>query len=147
MNGRVCGAALVLALVAAIVGGQMAVAAPDDVVLGSVDYAAPYGKGFGTEKPRRIYNGGATSGLVRKIDWKHWGARVAKGVGRGYQYRPGGGYYRRTVGVKLRARRLGHCPGHPKLAYTKLSAKFQQRPGGSYGNWFPWSGSKDICSY
>lgn len=132
-------------LVAGVGGLPGASASPDDVVLGSADYLAPYAKGFGTKEPRRIYNGGATSGLVRKIHWRNWGSRTAKGIGRGYQYKPGGGYYSRSVRVKLRARRLGHCPGHPKRAYTRLRAKFQEKPGGDYGRWFSWAGSDDIC--
>jgi len=120
--------------------------APDDVVLGSPDLYAPIARGFGTAEPRRIYNGGAASGLVRKISWKHWGAPTAKGEGQGFQYKPEGGYYDKPVRVKLRAKRIGQCGAHPKRAYTVLQAKFEDRPGGDFGGWFRWAGLRTICN-
>jgi len=116
------------------------------VVLGSKDFA-PYGKGFGHVKPEKIFNGGTVTGLVKSIRWRHWGDPISKGRGRGYQYRPGGGIYRRTVKVKLRARKLGECPGENRHAYKQLEAKFQERPGGKFGGWFSWAGSGSICSF
>ena len=118
----------------------------NSVVLGSKKYA-PYGKGFGKAKPRVVFNGGAASGLVKRIAWRNWGARRSIGRGRGYQYRPGGGYYSRTVGVRFRAYDIGHCRGSGKRAYTRLQARFQRKPGGKFGDWFDWSGSGTICSY
>jgi hypothetical protein len=47
-------------------------------------------------EPRKIYNGGVPSGLVKRIHWKTWGSATSLGKGRGYQYKPEGGYYRRT---------------------------------------------------
>ena len=76
---------------------------------------------------------------------KHWGAQSSLGKGRGYQYKPEGGYYDQLVKVELRAKRLGTCPGHSKRAYTKLRARVQKKPGGHYGEWFSWSGSQNIC--
>jgi len=116
------------------------------VVLGSPDLYAPTGRGFGTAEPRRIFNGGATSGLVRKIHWRHWGAPTANGKGQGFQYKPEGGYYDKPVRVKLRAKRIGHCAGHPKRAYTVLQAKVEDKPGGDLGDWFRWAGLRTICN-
>ena len=118
----------------------------DSVVLGSADFA-PNGKGFGNAHPRRIFNGGDPSGLVRKIDWKHWGSPRATGKGRGYQFKPQGGYYGRTVAVELKASHIGRCPGHPRRAYTKLRARMQTKPGGHFGRWFTWAGASSICSF
>jgi hypothetical protein len=132
-------------LVAVLMASAALAAGPDDVVLGSAEFAAPSGDGFGEVEPRRIYNGGVASGLVKKIRWKHWGAPTAVGTGRGHQYKPGGGYYRRTVTVELKARRLGQCPGDPRPAYTMLRARFQEKPGGRFGDWFSWSGAESIC--
>ena len=120
--------------------------APSDVVLGAEELA-PNGAGFGTAEPNRIFNGGVPSGLVKKIRWKSWGSPTAKGKGRGFQYKPEGGYYSRTVKVDLRAKRIGQCPGHSKRAYTVLRARVQNKPGGHFGRWFSWSGAETICSF
>jgi hypothetical protein len=114
-------------------------------VLGSRAFPGPYGKGFGTPHPKTIFNGGVPSGLVEDISWKQWGDAVAFGRGLGHQYKPRGGYYKRPVKVRLRAEKLGTCPGHKAPAYTRLKAKFQKRPGGAYGPWFLWSGADTIC--
>jgi hypothetical protein len=139
-------------IVAALALGAMAWAGGagaqggSDVVLGSEDYA-PNGDGFGEVEPAKIFNGGVPSGLIRQVKWKHWGDPTARGRGLGSQYKPGGGYYRRPVKVRLRAKRIGTCPGHPERAYTKLLARFQKRPGARFGEWFSWSGSDQICSF
>jgi hypothetical protein len=114
-------------------------------LLGSRDFAAPYGKGFGTPHPRTIYNGGVPSGLIEGITWESWGDAVAFGRGLGHQYKPRGGYYAKRVKVRLRAEKLGTCPGSGRPAYTRLKAKFQKRPGGAFGPWFLWSGAGSIC--
>jgi hypothetical protein len=120
------------------------VRAGHQVVLGSKKFA-PTGEGFGKAHPKTIFNGGVPSGLVKSIDWDHWGSRSALGAGRGSQYKPSGGYYKHSVGVRLRAYNLGHCKGSRKSAYTRLQARFQKKPRGKYGKWFDWSGSKSIC--
>lgn len=133
--------------VAAAVALTVPAAASGKVVLGSKDWAAPYGEGWGTAKPRKIDNGGVPSGIVVKIRWRHWSDAIARGKGRGHQYKPGGGYYRKRVDVKLRAQRIGTCPGEKGRAYKHLKAKFRKRPGGPYGDWFSWSGDKNLCTY
>ena len=135
-----------LAAVAAVVPANAEEQGGQRIVLGSKDFA-PYGKGFGRVKPKKIFNGGTVTGLVKSIRWRHWGDAIAKGRGRGYQYRPGGGIYRRTVKVKLRARKRGECPGENRPAYKQLEAKYQKRPGGEFGQWFKWGGSRTICSF
>ena len=114
------------------------------VVLGSREFA-PNGWGFGTAHPKRIFNGGVPSGLVHDIKWKRWGKKVAIGKGLGHQYKPEGGYYSKHVVVRMRARRLGRCPGAKVRAYRQLAVSFQNRPGGSFGRWFLWSGAGSIC--
>jgi hypothetical protein len=145
-------AAFALSVIAALVLmgvlGALATASRSStqVVLGSEDFA-PNGHGFGTAHPNRIYNGGDVNGLVRKIHWKDWGAAQTFGEGRGYQFKPEGGYYSRTVTVQLRASHIGHCPGHGRTAYTKLKARMQKEPGGEFGRWFRWAGAANICSF
>jgi hypothetical protein len=115
-------------------------------VLGARAFSAPYGEGFGTPHPQVIFNGGVPSGMVESIAWKDWGKTVAFGRGLGHQYKPRGGYYRHPVRVRLRAEKLGACPGsQQRPAYTRLKAKFQKRPGGAFGPWFLWSGADSIC--
>jgi hypothetical protein len=140
------GAAVCLVAVTGALAGAAASAGGDRVVLGSEEFA-PNGKGFGKPKPRTIFNGGVPSGLVEKIRWKQWGNATARGRGLGNQYKPGGGYYRKPVKVRLRATRIGTCPGSDRRAYTKLRARFQKRPGGRFGKWFSWSGADTICSF
>ena len=115
------------------------------VVIGSKKFA-PGGDGWGTSRPRRLYNGGDPSGLAFKIHWRAWGTKRARGRGRTYTYKPGGGYYRRSVRIKLRAYRLGHCSRGGPPAYRRLKVKVQKRPGGRrYTRWLLWSGAKTLC--
>jgi hypothetical protein len=130
----------VLALVAPVVDAT----APAKIVLGAKVFA-PMGTGFGTVKPKRIFNGGDPSGLVEDIAWSHWGSRTAIGTGKTAIFKPGGGYYPRLVRSQLRASRLGHCAAHGPLAYTRLEAREPSHPGGPLGKWFLWSGQKSIC--
>lgn len=142
---RLAGAA-VLAVLGISIGGFFAPASPASAnapILGSRSFAPPpYGKGYGTVRPRVVHSGGAAASYIFKIRWKRWGRSVSHGVGRGYWYRPGGGYYDRPIKVRLRARGLGYCGTGDRLAYTRLQIKRQRKPGGSY---FPWSGSLPIC--
>ena len=116
-------------------------------LLGSKDFSGPYGAGFGSVKPKRIYNGGVSSGEVHNIRWRRWGKRVAFGVGLGHQYKPQGGYYSKHVRVRFRARRLGYCGNSNRLAYTRLWVRIQKKPGGRFTKWFNWSGSRTICEW
>jgi hypothetical protein len=105
----------------------------------------PYGKGWGSARPREIFNGGAPSGSVSRIRWRHWGAVTATGSGRAPTYKPGGGYYAKRVRVQLRATRLGRCPGGHRRAYTRLIVRAQTKPGGPFGDWFAWT--LDLCDF
>jgi hypothetical protein len=116
-------------------------------LLGSKDFAGPYGAGFGAIKPKRIYNGGVPSGLVEKIRWRRWGKPVAIGWGLGHGYRPSGGYYAKHIRIKFRAKRIGYCQGSNWPAYTRLLVRAQKKPGGRFGRWFSWSGSSSICEW
>lgn len=102
--------------------------------------------GWGTYKPRRIFNGGDPSGLAFAISWKGWGGRVASGYGENFIYKPQGGYYRTPVVIELRASRLGHCSVGGPLAYTHLEARVPGSPGGRLGPWLEWGDAKSICS-
>jgi hypothetical protein len=117
-----------------------------DYVLGSSAFA-PNGQGFGTSKPRTIFNGGVPSGLVTKIRWSHWGSAHATGVGKNAIYRPEGGYYARLATIHLRASRRGRCPDSDQPAYLRLEARVPAKPGGRLGRWFLWSGARTICSF
>jgi hypothetical protein len=127
-----------LCLLAALVFAESASA----LVLGSKSYMA-HGSGWGTSKPKAIFNGGAPSGAVDHIHWHNWGSSVATGRGRIAIYKPGGGYYSKRAAIKLRAYAIGPCEGH--RAYTRLSISVPSRPGGPFGPWQPWSGDSTIC--
>lgn len=123
------------------VGSSLAAAA---VVLGSKQFGQPAGEGWGTAHPTKIFNGGDLSGLVDHITWKHWGAPTAIGHGRNSIFKPTGGYYRRRVGVKLRASEIGPCAG--RRAYTRLEIRFPNHPGGPLGPWRLWADASSLCS-
>jgi hypothetical protein len=115
------------------------------IVLGSPGYMGRYGKGWGKVRPNTIFNGGVPSGLVKKIRWRDWGRAIAYGRGKVAIYRPRGGYFNRLGRVKLRASRIGKCPGSSRRAYTKLMVRVQRRPGGRYRKWRNWAGDTSIC--
>ena len=145
-------AALILALATLAIVGLLAPSisaySPREPVLGSKKFVGKYGQGFGRYKPRKIFNGGALSGYVKNIEWSGWGRSTARGHGRGFTYRPNGGYYDDTVVVRLRARKLGKCRSSNRSAYTQLRAQFQKKPGShKYTRWFNWAGQKSICEW
>jgi hypothetical protein len=138
-SGRIRAAILTgLACLVALTAAEPATA----LVLGGKSYM-PHGRGWGTEKPSLIFNGGAPSGLVDQIRWRNWGASVATARGRTSIYKPGGGYYSKKAAIKLRAYSIGTCEG--RLAYTRLSISVPSKPGGAFGPWQPWSGDATIC--
>src|SRR5919197_5239461 len=117
MRSSLC-ALLVLAACLAVASPASAARSP---VLGKKGLM-PYGTGWGSAHPREIFNGGAPSGSVSRIRWRHWGAATATGSGRAPTYKPGGGYYAKLVRVQLRATRLGRCRGGHRPAHTRLNA-------------------------
>lgn len=117
---------------------------PSSYVLGSANFA-PNGEGFGTSKPRTIFNGGVPSGLVTQIRWRRWGSAHAIGFGKNAIYKPRGGYYARKATIELRASRRGRCPDSDVPAYLHLDARVPSRPGGKLGRWFSWAGARTIC--
>jgi hypothetical protein len=139
-------AALVAALTGlALVAPAVDATAPAEIVLGAKAFA-PVGAGFGTVKPRKIFNGGDPSGLVLDITWSRWGAPTATGTGKTAIFKPSGGFYPRLVQAELRASRLGRCTSQGPLAYTRLQARVPSRPGGPLGKWFRWNGQGQICT-
>jgi hypothetical protein len=113
------------------------------VVLGAPAFA-PNGTGWGKAHPSEIFNGGDPSGLVTDIHWRTWGGPTAIGFGRNAIFKPGGGYYRKQVRIKLRAESLGNCGG--RRAYTRLSVRVPARPGGPLRPWRSWAGAGTICA-
>lgn len=136
------------AVAAAVAAGTTAAASGGSApVLGSPHYIHGRGaEGFGTVAPRTIYNGGVPSGRVAHIKWTGWGRRTANARATGNIYRPGGGYYP-PLAVRLRASRLGVCPGESRRAYRVLEFRAPQWPGGPLGPWTKWSGSRTLCDY
>lgn len=119
---------------------------PPGPVLGVTGLFGAYGKGWGSRKPRRIYNGGVPSGLVTGIRWRRWGKGTARGYGKTSIYKPSGGYYSSRGRIQLKAYRLGRCEtGGPKT-YRRLKVREQVKPGGRYGKWFIWSGINNLCN-
>jgi hypothetical protein len=133
-----------LLVLAACLGTAYPAGAANPPVLGKKNLM-PYGTGWGHAHPREIFNGGAPSGSVSRIRWRHWGAATATGSGLAPTYKPGGGYYARLVRVQLRATRLGRCPGGHHRAYTRLIVREQTKPGGRFGDWFAWT--LDLCDF
>jgi hypothetical protein len=85
-------------------------------------HAFQNGRGFGTAKPRTVYLGGDPTGLVKSINWRHWGASRSVGFGQGWC--PG-----RSVAAghpcsaALHLSRLGTC--HGRSAYITLAFYFK----------------------
>jgi hypothetical protein len=140
--GRRATASVLLALLALAMTSALA-SASAGVVLGGKAFA-PNGEGWGIEHPSQIFNGGDPSGLITHVHWNSWGGPVAFGWGRNPIFKPGGGYYRHPVAIKLRANAIGRCEG--RRAYTRLSVRVPSHPGGKLGPWRLWSGSSTICS-
>ena len=116
---------------------------PETIVLGGKEFAGPYGKGWGTERPSEIYNGGDTSGLITDVRWSTWGGPVASGWGKNAIFKPHGGYYRHPIAIKLRASTIGQCEG--RRAYMTLWIRSPTHPGGSLGRWRKWVEAPNIC--
>jgi hypothetical protein len=115
------------------------------VVLGSKSYYAPQSRGWGTVKPKTIFNGGDPSGLVSNIHWQNWGQKSAIGWGYTSIFKPQGGYYPTLVRAELRATDLGRCNGRGPMAYRHLDARVPAKPGGPLGKWFHWASTGNIC--
>lgn len=98
---------------------------------------------IGAHRGSRLVNGGDLSGLIRDIQWSSWGGPEARGKGRHSIFRPGGGYYRQSVTIQLRAKQVGPCEG--RTAYLRLLVREPRRPGGTLGPWRSWAGPQTIC--
>ena len=116
------------------------------VVLGSADHLAPYARGYGRVRPKRVDNGGSPSGVAQHLTWHTWGAKRSKADGRTFLYKPGGGYYQRRGRIQLRAQGLRTCDDGTH-GYTTLYFRLAKRPGEPVrGAWRPWaSDDGDIC--
>ncbi len=120
------------------------------VVLGSKYFLSSVGDGgigWGTPRPKTIFNGGDPSGYVSKIRWTTWGGKVAIGYGLNPTYKPGGGYYATPVRIELKALDIGLCYKGGPRTYRKLVAREPSRPGGPMGAWFLWGEQKTLCKW
>lgn len=104
-----------------------------------------YGSGWGTVRPRSIFNGGDPGGKAWNLTWRNWGAATAYGHGRAWIPRPNGNYYGKPGLIELRASRIGRCTRHGPAAYTVLQAREALRLGAPFGRWVAWGGWKSIC--
>jgi hypothetical protein len=116
------------------------------VTLGSSKFYAPISRGFGTVRPKEIFNGGDPSGHVTNITWDSWGGAEATGHGMNAIFKPAGGYYATQVRIDLSARNVGTCPGESHPSYRQLFAREPSRPGGKPGKWFLWAEAHDLCA-
>ena len=120
------------------------------VVMGSKYFLSSFpggGLGWGTPRPKTLFNGGDPSGYISKITWTSWGGSIATGSGMNPIFRPQGGYYPNPVKIQLRASSIGICyPGGPRT-YRRLIAREPSRPGGPMGHWFVWSGQRSLCKW
>ena len=143
-------AASALTVIVAVfaVGAAPAPASASPIVLGSAAFAGVGGEGWGTSRPKRVYNGGDASGQVREIQWTSWGGRSAIGYGLTAIFKAHGGYYSQPVLAELRAYSLGKCTASGPRAYTHLSIRVPARPEAPLGPWQPWafSAQKKGCA-
>lgn len=118
-------------------------------VLGAHRHLAHLGGiGWGIAHPREVSNGGDGTGHIHRIHWKNWGAERAFGHGKVGALRPRGGPFKRLVRIRLRAQRLGHCPGLTPPAYRRLLFRVAPRPGAPVGpHWHLWGPPRNghIC--
>ena len=136
---------LVLVLLPVAVAARAGdLAGPKPVVLGKA-HLFPRGTGWGTARPRVIFNGGLRTGRAWSLRWTDWGAATSHARGLTWLYRPDGGYYRTPGVVVLRASRPGRCAANGPRAYRYLEARTAVRPGGRLGPWFAWGGWGHIC--
>ena len=104
----VVGAITAVGAAALLTGAAAATPSP---VLGQT--WAPYQSGYGHPHPVTVSNGGDPTGLVRQINWAHWGERVATGTGISTYVWPGTGVAANgpTPGARVVAFHLGTCRG------------------------------------
>jgi hypothetical protein len=133
-----------LAAAATLVLLGTAAAANTGVVLGK-KHLLRYGIGWGTARPRLIYNGGDPSGKAWHLTWRDWGGATASAHGLTWIFKPTGGYYRQPGAIELRASRIGRCTRHGPRAYTLLQARVAVRPGGRLSRWNAGGGWKSTC--
>jgi hypothetical protein len=105
------------------------------------------GLGWGTPRPKTLFNGGDPSGYISKITWTSWGGSIATGSGLNPIFKPQGGYYPNPVKIQLRASSIGICYSGGPRTYRRLIAREPSRPGGPMGHWFVWSGQHSLCKW
>jgi hypothetical protein len=125
-------------------GGIVSTGTPSPV-LGNRLFVGDNGKGWGTQQPSVVYNGGDPGGLVLNLHWTGWGSATAYGTGKGYVPKPNGGWNPHPVVEQFRASGLAMC--HGKLTYTRLYVRNASRPGAAVSaGWSSWVvANGDIC--
>ncbi|HTW18655.1 MAG TPA: hypothetical protein VME70_00405 [Mycobacteriales bacterium] len=136
-------ATLVIAPATALAAGSTTAQTP---VLGVHHSFGPDSKGWGTARPKTLFNGGDPSGDITHIHWTSWGGKTAHGRGKNSVVKPAGGYYHKQVTIRLRATDLGTCKSSGKRAYRHLWFKEPSKPGGPFGHWHIWTAyHKNLC--
>lgn len=93
------------------------------VVLGSMP---SNGRGYGTERPKDVYNGGDGRARVTGITWSGWGGERAEGTGTGVWIPPGRGTgHEQDTPATIVVWDLGQCDGKP--AYRKVTWYFPSK--------------------
>jgi hypothetical protein len=95
-------------------------------------------QGWGTIRPRTVFNGGDPTGLIKEITWSSWGGSKAVGRGLGWYVSPtedvADGHLASAVIVAFK---LGTCDGH--RTYNAVEWYFPQKgqkfSSGSYEYW------------
>jgi hypothetical protein len=118
---RLALAVAVVAVSAAFAGASTGSASAPVPVLGN---AFPGSHGFGHAHPRLLSSGPGPTVTVQHLRWRHWGAKQAIGVGKGW-YVPEGAKAvsdGKIATEKVIVFRLGTC--HGKRAYLKYEWYF-----------------------
>jgi hypothetical protein len=113
---RIAFAVVVVAVSAAFAGATTGSASAPVPVLGNA-FAGSHG--FGHAHPRLLSTGASPTVTVEHLHWRHWGAKQAIGVGKGW-YVPDNAKSvadGKIATEKVVAFRLGRC--HGKRAYLK----------------------------
>jgi hypothetical protein len=150
--GATCAAVSLMFLAAPAVAGSAAadsaVATSAVPVLGIHKSFGPSSTGWGTARPKTLFNGGDPSGDIMRITWSSWGGVTAHGHGKNAIFKPSGGYYGKDVTIRLRATDLGTCKASGRPAYKHLYVSEPSKPGGTFGPWRIWTSyHRNLCTH
>jgi hypothetical protein len=121
-------------------------ARPPAPVLGVRHSFGRSSRGWGEVRPDYLFNGGDPSGEISDIHWAHWGGKTARGSGKNPIFKPGGGYYRHPVTIKLRVTDPGPCGPTGAPGYHHMFVKEPRKPRGRDGRWHAWTSyHRNLC--